>query len=590
MLRVCLGILLACALSSPAAAQVWSPATDIHPLPSSNDQFPILVASGGQQWVIWMGVDGSEGDQEVYYSRWNGQSWDPAETVNQPNQTDDLIPRAACAQDGSVWCLWKVPDITAPGTYAGLSSHWTGSSWTPPDTVWVGGGRHDATDLAPANSEESWFSRDGAVGNQGDSDIYVYHIYRGAAALAVHFSDPDSIDLSPKLAVERNGTLWVSWIKIPPLSPPDSRIAYSRISGSSWASPTSLVVPNGIIRLNLSVDGSDEKWLVCSARDPETGQYSEGVFASNWTGTGWSPPQRISDPVITSDSTQYHLSLNRGCGGPPRAVWVRGDARNSRRRDIVMATWDGTSWSPNEIVGDLADSTADAQWPTPAENGGRVWVAYMRPVPPNYTSHVFVTHKDIPTTAVEASLSATTDEHGVQLRWVLPQDAVTGEIFKRSGTWPDQKPASASCDSIFLDLSGSLLDGEVVCGSRYTYWLRVTNLDASEAWAGPEVVSSQGCIGSRGLDRAYPLPTGGSVRIVGTLGLGGGTLEIYDLNGRLVRRFGVGTPGSLTARGPFHIDWDGKDGSGRAVATGIYIARLRPFDRETRSLKIPLIR
>ena len=52
------------------------------------------------------------------------------------------------------------------------------------------------------------------------------------------------------------------------------------------------------------------------------------------------------------------------------------------------------------------------------------------------------------------------------------------------------------------------------------------------------------------------------------------TLEIYDVEGRLVRRLvsGVGEPGLN------EIVWDGKDAKGRRVSSGVYLYRLSAGD------------
>jgi hypothetical protein len=71
---------------------------------------------------------------------------------------------------------------------------------------------------------------------------------------------------------------------------------------------------------------------------------------------------------------------------------------------------------------------------------------------------------------------------------------------------------------------------------------------------------------------AVPNPFHG--RIALRLELGGGgpaELAVVDLGGRVVRHLETGpaTSGSWT------VSWDGRDDDGRAVAPGIYLARLR---------------
>jgi hypothetical protein len=63
------------------------------------------------------------------------------------------------------------------------------------------------------------------------------------------------------------------------------------------------------------------------------------------------------------------------------------------------------------------------------------------------------------------------------------------------------------------------------------------------------------------------------------------TLEIYDVRGRLVRRL---VNGQLPAG--FHsATWDGRDHSGRGVASGLYLSMLRAGG-ETITRKLTLLR
>jgi flagellar hook assembly protein FlgD len=50
----------------------------------------------------------------------------------------------------------------------------------------------------------------------------------------------------------------------------------------------------------------------------------------------------------------------------------------------------------------------------------------------------------------------------------------------------------------------------------------------------------------------------------------GARLEVYSVDGRRVREFAVSV-------GISSVMWDGKDASGKAVASGVYIARLVAF-------------
>ena len=48
------------------------------------------------------------------------------------------------------------------------------------------------------------------------------------------------------------------------------------------------------------------------------------------------------------------------------------------------------------------------------------------------------------------------------------------------------------------------------------------------------------------------------------------TIEVFSVSGALVRRLEEG----LRAAGPYALEWDGRDEMGRAVASGVYLARI----------------
>ena len=64
---------------------------------------------------------------------------------------------------------------------------------------------------------------------------------------------------------------------------------------------------------------------------------------------------------------------------------------------------------------------------------------------------------------------------------------------------------------------------------------------------------------------AYALPTRGTV-----------TLEIYDVQGRLVRQL----VNEMVPAGRHTVTWTGEDRAGGRAATGVYLARLRAGGRE----------
>jgi hypothetical protein len=87
----------------------------------------------------------------------------------------------------------------------------------------------------------------------------------------------------------------------------------------------------------------------------------------------------------------------------------------------------------------------------------------------------------------------------------------------------------------------------------------------------PSSLPAEPALISLGLSPAYPNPFNPTTRIEFVLpGETAMRLAIHDAGGRLVRLL---AEGSLTA-GRHAIDWDGKDGQGRALAAGVYLCRL----------------
>lgn len=102
----------------------------------------------------------------------------------------------------------------------------------------------------------------------------------------------------------------------------------------------------------------------------------------------------------------------------------------------------------------------------------------------------------------------------------------------------------------------------------------------------PESAEDTGGTSGIHLAGSYPNPGLGSSRIRFTLPAPTAvSLSIYDVSGRLVRRL---VDGQMPA-GEHDIQWDGSDGSGHEVATGLYLYRL-DAEGHRRTGKAALIR
>lgn len=98
--------------------------------------------------------------------------------------------------------------------------------------------------------------------------------------------------------------------------------------------------------------------------------------------------------------------------------------------------------------------------------------------------------------------------------------------------------------------------------NTYTGTIQVTGLGAEEGQGAPVVYS---------FSPVCPSPASVSASIAFSLGAPGPvSLSVYDLSGRIVADLGS----DWMAEGPHSLQWDLRDGSGRAVPAGVYVIRM----------------
>jgi len=308
---------------TPIQATLWSPAINIDPSTQEDDRYPVpVITPDGTAWVFWHSYDPIDHDLDVYYSRWDGQSWTPRATVNPPNTTPDDIVRVSCASDGTLWTLWRAPRLDGSDNYLGLTSRWLGGAWSWPDTVWFDANRYNNTDLSAVSSDEAWFIRDASGG-----DALVYHHIGGThdPAHRIHLSS--AAVYQSTIAVDASGVVWAAWTHQETYPSPE-RLEFSRRVAGIWTQPEILPLPVEIKLPRLSVDRDDVKWIVCAGDDPANTYKGDDIWALRWNGNAWNSPTRISDPIQSNDSLQVYNAVSRTPGEYPRVVWVRANIRN----------------------------------------------------------------------------------------------------------------------------------------------------------------------------------------------------------------------------------------------------------------------
>jgi len=118
---------------------------------------------------------------------------------------------------------------------------------------------------------------------------------------------------------------------------------------------------------------------------------------------------------------------------------------------------------------------------------------------------------------------------------------------------------------------------------QYSGW----NLDDVELWAMPAYVAGVDDVPGRQLALgSHPNPFNPLTRVGFSLAADGFvSLDVYDMQGRLVRRL----VSDERAAGPHSVVWDGLDGEGRKVGSGVYVARLAA-DGRTAEHKMVLLK
>jgi len=191
-----------------------------------------------------------------------------------------------------------------------------------------------------------------------------------------------------------------------------------------------------------------------------------------------------------------------------------------------------------------------------------------------------------PTTAIAFSgFEAIGEPDGVRLRWQRTDGGNDGgfNVYRAvgaSGPW-----TRLNADLLRGASSFEYLDRDAEAGVAYAYRLGLVDAQGNETATQTLSASRQAPL-HFALERPRPNPSRGSALIPFTLDRPAPTsVFIVDVSGRVVR--------TLAARdypaGVHALSWDGRDGDGRTVASGIYFAVVRSGGREART-RVALLR
>lgn len=191
-----------------------------------------------------------------------------------------------------------------------------------------------------------------------------------------------------------------------------------------------------------------------------------------------------------------------------------------------------------------------------------------------------------PTTAIAlAGFQAIGETDGIRLRWERTDGGSDGGFHvdrapNAAGPWTRLTPDLLRGSSSF-----EFVDRGAEAGVIYAYRLAIVDGDGRETATGA-ISATRSAPLRFALERPRPNPSRGGATISFTLDRAAATrVLIVDVTGRVVRTI---SSRSLPA-GAHDVSWDGRDGAGRRVSSGVYFAIVRAGDRELRT-RVALLR
>jgi hypothetical protein len=187
---------------------------------------------------------------------------------------------------------------------------------------------------------------------------------------------------------------------------------------------------------------------------------------------------------------------------------------------------------------------------------------------------------------------------GVVVTWNIPGEVALARVHRDAD---DQECTGAMrpCSGIVLAeldpeawREGQFIDHDPPPRERLRYWLEVIRHEGETTWFGPRNVSTTFTdISDFERMRSHPNPSGGklTLELVTPTGVGG-SLQIVDVQGRLVRHLRVRAGSSVGGRQFLRADWDGRSDGGEAAGSGIYYAAFRSDSGWRAMSKIVLMR
>lgn len=534
------------------------------------------VAPDGTAWVVWMGMDPANLDEEIYFSRSTPGGWSERQRLHDQNSVADRFPELSVGDDGSVWVVWY--QSSSSGARLRVS-HGGDTGWSAPETVHQNASRYDDKTILAIDSTNVWMATAAYVAEAGDDMILAYHwqeaAWEGPWQIGVPGTDSDYADFG----VDQEGRPWMVWFARNPATAMGPIMA-STWTGTEWTECQT--VSDGSLnggRAQIVFDG-DVPMVTW------TGSYDTTVDIeySRYEAGSWTPSGRVSLPDSEGD-WDFNRTLTTNSEGLIAAVWEGGNHYQTFSAAIYMSWWTGGSWTPEKKVNDDGPYTID-RYPSGAlDDDGGLWVAwqsYSEAGPPLATD--ISASVCIQTTPVSFGPATAELRHGsVVVRWLASGEAAEGPF----ALWRHAELAGGEAAPLLPPPEAVLLTEDPLTGPPYewtdadpepgqvnSYWVS-WDAPSGVRYAGPSCVfvdaSSEDTLPARVLFvRPNPTRSGSCFRLKQSEA-GCAEVVLYTVGGRMVRT--LASDSSLGSESD--LCWDGLDEAGERVASGAYMWELR---------------
>jgi lysophospholipase L1-like esterase len=362
-----------------------TPPALVHPMktsasePSLAETRALTVAQDerGWLWAVWEVDTGT--DVDLYFSHWEGQEGSVPQPIHHQPDAWDRSPSLAIAADGTPWLAWSSAARSDPGQRTLLISRWISHHWATPEMVPMGGiSRPKEPTLAAAPDGTLWLAW---VGFDGvDDEIYASHwdgrSWSSPQQVNADDGDPSLYDRQPRLAVGRDGQPWLVWTGHQDVI--DDEIYASHWSGSGWTPEQRISQDGALPRLDvwpsLALDAKGRPWVAWQSRVTDGRNSHLRILVSRWdaTGSGWTTEAVASSPLASEVDERYPaLSVDGDAtGGGMYLAWMARDPQGARST-LAYARWEDGRWTEPRVA--RADVTADAvAWATAKDSTPRL--------------------------------------------------------------------------------------------------------------------------------------------------------------------------------------------------------------------------